>query len=367
MPVAGASNLPTDPATSAAAAAIPGSGPALPGPTKIQAIPAGSAAPMTVAAHRSIDAKIPGAALEGVARSGTKGADDTATESSASTGSALSPPLQISSTATQASLQPTSATAVDLALAEGSDASGAAASTAQAAAAASGTVVAGIQSPVVQGAASAPASASSTTQTSNAALALSDVSTLSNAGDADKHAHGGAGDAALGGTGGDGTSAAQQLSSTMQSLGSTDAAPVPTLKVSAPVDGADFPQGLADRVSFMVDSNLNGAKLQVNPPQLGPIELQIEVQGNHAQVWMSTHSAVTREALESSLPKLREMLGAQGFGQVSVDISQRSFHDRSAYAQPYERTPATERAAAPVASVVNQTPRTSQGALDAYA
>ncbi len=364
MPVAGASSLPTDPTASAP---IPGSGPALPGPTKIQAIPADSAVHMTVAANRSIDAKIPGAALEGAPRTGTKGADDTAAESSASTSSALSPLAQISSTATQASLLPTSATAVDLALAEGSDASGAAASTAQAAAAASGTVVAGIQSPMVQGAASATASAASTTQTANAALALSDVSTLSNAGDADKHAHGGAGDGALGGNGGDGTSAAQQLSSNMQSSGSTDAGSVPTLKVSAPVDGADFPQGLADRVSFMVDSNLNGAKLQVNPPQLGPIELQIEVQGNHAQVWMSTHSAVTREALESSLPKLRDMLGAQGFSQVSVDISQRSFQDRSPYSQPYERTPATERVPAPVASMANQTPRASQGALDAYA
>ena len=45
---------------------------------------------------------------------------------------------------------------------------------------------------------------------------------------------------------------------------------------------------------------------------------------------MTSHSAVTRDALESSSPKLREMLGAQGFGQVSVDISQRSFQERSA-------------------------------------
>jgi flagellar hook-length control protein FliK len=74
----------------------------------------------------------------------------------------------------------------------------------------------------------------------------------------------------------------------------------------------------------MVDTNLNGAKLQVNPAQLGPIDVRIAIQGGHAQVWLTSHSAVTRDALESSSQRLRDMLGAQGFGQVSVDISQRS-------------------------------------------
>jgi flagellar hook-length control protein FliK len=81
---------------------------------------------------------------------------------------------------------------------------------------------------------------------------------------------------------------------------------------------------------------------------------------------MSTHSAVTREALESSLPKLREMLGAQGFGQVSVDISQRSFQERSAHPQPYEWTPPAERAAVS-APLSTTTSRSSLGALDTYA
>ena len=119
----------------------------------------------------------------------------------------------------------------------------------------------------------------------------------------------------------------------------------------------------------MVDNNLNGAKLQVNPPQLGPIEVRIAVQGSHAQVWLTSHSAVTRDALESSSPKLREMLGAQGFGQVSVDISQRSFQERSAQPQPYAWTPSASRSssAAAVQSTASSQPRISSGAVDAYA
>ena len=146
----------------------------------------------------------------------------------------------------------------------------------------------------------------------------------------------------------------------------TDAAATPTFQLHAGVDSGEFAQGLSDRVTYMVDNGLNGARLQVNPPQLGPIELRIAVSGGHAQVWMTTHSAVTRDALESSSSKLREMLGAQGFGQVSVDVSQRSFQDRSSQAQPYQRV-AAERSTTAVSAAAIATPRKSPGGLDAYA
>jgi flagellar hook-length control protein FliK len=101
---------------------------------------------------------------------------------------------------------------------------------------------------------------------------------------------------------------------------------------------------------------------------LGPIELRIAVSGNHAQVWMTTHSAVARDALESSTSKLREMLNAQGFSQVNVDISQRSFQDRPAQSQPYQRTAATRSAGAASAVAASTTAtRTASGVLDAYA
>jgi len=107
----------------------------------------------------------------------------------------------------------------------------------------------------------------------------------------------------------------------------------------------------------MMDGNLGTAKLQVNPPALGPIEVRIALQAGHAQVWLSSHSAVTRDALESSAPKLREMLGSQGFAQVSVDISQRSFQERSPPSHAYEARPAISESAAilPASTAVSRT------------
>jgi len=151
----------------------------------------------------------------------------------------------------------------------------------------------------------------------------------------------------------------------------TDAAQAPVLNVAARVDSSEFGQGVATQVSLMVDRNLNSASLQVNPPALGPIEVRIALQGGHAQVWMTSHSAATRDALESSASKLREMLGTQGFGQVSVDISQRSFQERSSQSQNYDTLPPAERSAAiqgaAAPRAIGPIPRAASGRVDAYA
>jgi flagellar hook-length control protein FliK len=209
----------------------------------------------------------------------------------------------------------------------------------------------------------------STHQTAGLTSAQS-AAALPMAANPDKQVHAATDAANPGSTNGDAAAGLSLLSSTFAVGGSVAASATPTLQVHASVGSDEFSQGLSDRVSWMVNSGVNSAKLQVNPPQLGPIELSISVQGNQAQVSMTTHSAVTRDALEASSPQLREMLGAQGFGQVSVDISQRSFQDRSAYTPPYDRASSGDRGAAAtpaVAATAASTPRSSLGALDAYA
>jgi flagellar hook-length control protein FliK len=188
------------------------------------------------------------------------------------------------------------------------------------------------------------------------------VSDAASASAADKRSHGESPDATLSGASNDGSAGAAQL---LTSNTSTDSAPMPTFKVAAGVDTAQFGQGVADRVSLMMDGNLTTAKLQVNPPALGPIEVRIALQGGHAQVWLSSHSAVTRDALEASSPKLREMLGSQGFSQVSVDISQRSFQERLPQSQAYETAPGGDAPVLAQASLSMS--RSASGLLDAYA
>lgn len=213
-------------------------------------------------------------------------------------------------------------------------------------------------------AASMSAAATAATAATAAAAAAATQVLADAAGAADKRSHANSPDATLAGASNDGSVGASQL---LTSNTSTDTAPTPTFKVAAGVDTAQFGQGVVDRVSLMMDGNLTSAKLQVNPPSLGPIEVRIALQGGHAQVWLSSHSAVTRDALESSSPKLREMLGSQGFSQVSVDISQRSFQERSPPSQAYESSPIIGGDAALLAQAPRSMPRSASGLLDAYA
>ena len=199
-----------------------------------------------------------------------------------------------------------------------------------------------------------------------AATAASIAQVVSAAGSqagADKHSRGGGPDAFQPGASNDGAAAAQLLSSATPSA--ADASPIPAFKVSAGVDSAEFGQGVANHVGIMMDGNLSSAKLQVNPPALGPIEVRIALQAGHAQVWLTSHSAITRDALESSAPKLREMLGAQGFAEVSVDISQRSFQERSPQPRSYEGLAAITPDS--IAAVGSAPAHTASGLLDAYA
>jgi flagellar hook-length control protein FliK len=187
-----------------------------------------------------------------------------------------------------------------------------------------------------------------------------------NAGVTDKASHDNNPDASLTTASADGSVGAAQL---MSSAPATDTAAPTTFKITPPVETADFSQGLADRVSFMVDGNISSAKLQVNPPALGPIEVRIALQGAHAQVSFTSHSALTRDALESSAPKLREMLGQQGFGQVSVDVSQGSYQDRSAQSSPYQGSSTGDRdnGLSAVQPSIRPHARAATGVLDAYA
>ena len=253
---------------------------------------------------------------------------------------------------------PDSAFNNELAASAGDLPSGAAALSAPAA----GTPAAGAAAPAL-----APGSATAISAAVTAATAASiaqEVSATAGTGATDKRSHGNSADSTLSGASNDGSLGAAQL---LTSNTSTDSVPMPTFKVAAGVDTAQFGQGVADRVALMMDGNVTSAKLQVNPPALGPIEVRIALQGGHAQVSFSSHSAVTRDALESSSEKLREMLGSQGFSSVNVDVSQRSFQERSPPSHAYDSAPAISGDAPVSAQATLSMARSASGLLDAYA
>ena len=91
-------------------------------------------------------------------------------------------------------------------------------------------------------------------------------------------------------------------------------APLPPMhvQVAAPVQSAEFPREFAAQVQIAVQRGVEQASIQVNPPELGPIELRIEVSNGEARVHVAAEATTTREAIADAMPRLRELLGSQG-------------------------------------------------------
>ncbi|MDH5446340.1 MAG: flagellar hook-length control protein FliK [Gammaproteobacteria bacterium] len=86
---------------------------------------------------------------------------------------------------------------------------------------------------------------------------------------------------------------------------------------------------IGDRVHWMVSQNINEAKIRLNPPELGMLEIRVQF-GNDQQTsisFSSPHSQV-RDVLETSVPRLRELFNENGLNLGNVDVSHHSMSGR---------------------------------------
>lgn len=71
-------------------------------------------------------------------------------------------------------------------------------------------------------------------------------------------------------------------------------------------------QQLAEKVRWMVNAKSATAEIRLDPPDLGGINIKINISGDTAQVNFNVQSAAAKEALDQAAPRLREMLQEQG-------------------------------------------------------
>ncbi len=95
-----------------------------------------------------------------------------------------------------------------------------------------------------------------------------------------------------------------------------------TLPLNLPVGQPGWDQGLGQRVQWMVNQNIQQAEIKLTPPNLGPLEIKISVQHDQTHVTFLAAQAPTREALEASIPRLREMLGEINLNLANVNVGQ---------------------------------------------
>lgn len=107
-----------------------------------------------------------------------------------------------------------------------------------------------------------------------------------------------------------------------------DGAPVPAQAgVQAPLHSPAFAPELGARVSLLAVDGIQQAELQLNPADMGPVSVQIVVDGSQAQVSFHAVQAETRQALEQSLPDLAAALQGQGLTLSGGGVFQQASRD----------------------------------------
>jgi flagellar hook-length control protein FliK len=94
----------------------------------------------------------------------------------------------------------------------------------------------------------------------------------------------------------------------------------PSLVVSTPVGNPGWAAEVSDKLVWMVGRQEQRVELVLNPPQLGRVEVSLSLNGDQATAQFLSTNPVVREALESAMPRLREMLADGGItlGQTHV-------------------------------------------------
>lgn len=91
-----------------------------------------------------------------------------------------------------------------------------------------------------------------------------------------------------------------------------DTPPVVQAHVAAPMDSPAFAPALATQVRWLVRDGLQHAQLSLNPAEMGPVTVQIVLDGREARIDFRADLAVTRNAIEASLPVLAAALDESG-------------------------------------------------------
>ena len=84
---------------------------------------------------------------------------------------------------------------------------------------------------------------------------------------------------------------------------------------------AKWGQEVGKRLVYMVNKNVQEAKINITPEKLGPIQIKLSLdKDQQLSVMIHAQHGTTRELLENAIPKLRELLDETNANLASVDV-----------------------------------------------
>jgi len=109
------------------------------------------------------------------------------------------------------------------------------------------------------------------------------------------------------------------------------------MEIAVPVGSAAWGEALGDKVVWMSGQGNQVAELRLDPPHLGPLEVQLTMVNDQATAVFVSHHPAVREAIESAMPRLREMLADSGIMLGNTMVGAESFQQQQqAFSQSSE-------------------------------
>jgi flagellar hook-length control protein FliK len=83
---------------------------------------------------------------------------------------------------------------------------------------------------------------------------------------------------------------------------------------------SSWSQQFGEKIVWLAKNDQQSAQININPPELGPVQITLNLSGDQAKVTFASPHMEVRQAIENSLPQLKEMLSSAGInlGQTNV-------------------------------------------------
>lgn len=91
--------------------------------------------------------------------------------------------------------------------------------------------------------------------------------------------------------------------------------------VDTPVGQSEWGEKVMGKLAWLTASQMAVAEIHITPPELGPLEVRVQVQNDQATVTVHATTPAVREQLELHGHRLREMLSEQGFSLEGFDVT----------------------------------------------
>lgn len=100
--------------------------------------------------------------------------------------------------------------------------------------------------------------------------------------------------------------------------------------LGVPVGDPAWGDALGDQLLVLAGKQVQRAEIRLHPAELGPVQIRITVEDDGATLAFAAQHAVTREAIEQALPRLRELFSDQGLSLLNTSVSEQGArqHDR---------------------------------------